>query len=98
MSEELENRVGNLLEESTGTGLQLSIPSLFASFDVVGWDTIDNSISIHSPARHLIQFFRDLPLHGLVCESAIVANHTNAECNEGVWTVRLFLNDMTHVG
>jgi len=99
MSEGLEDRVGNLLvEEPIGSGLQLSIPSLFATFDVVGWDTFDNSVSIRVPARHLIEFFRGLPLHGLMCESAIVASHTSAEHNEGVWTVHLFLNDMTHAG
>ena len=99
MSEGVEDRVGNLLaEEPAGSGLQLSIPSLFATFDVVGWDTVDNSVSIHVPAKHLIEFFRGLPLHGLMCESAIVASHTSAEYDEGVWTVHLFLNDMTHAG
>tara|TARA_R110000803_G_scaffold203290_2_gene268772 strand:+ start:894 stop:1193 length:300 start_codon:yes stop_codon:yes gene_type:complete len=99
MSAELEDRIGNLVEEvPAGSGLQLSIPSLFETFDVVGWDTVDNSVSIHVPAKHLIEFFRGLPLHGLMCESAIVASHTSAEYDEGVWTVHLFLNDMTHAG
>ena len=98
MSDELEARVGNLLADPTGSGPSLSIPSLFAKFDVVGWDTNENSISIHVPPRYLSEFFMGLPLHGLVCDTAVIVSHTSAERNEGMWTVRLFLNDTARAG
>ena len=96
MSTDLEERLSHLrVSEITSVDPVAAVTVGDVSFEIIGWCTRENYVTIEVPVLSLHHFFGSMfPLRGTLHDHDVNIRHTVGARIKGKWHVQLFLIDV----